>query len=98
MSRYSTIPTTRFYGPEAYVNIRYPEIPLSVNDIYVYTTIGDRFDTLAYKFYGDQSLWWIISLANQITPQDSIAIEPGLQIRIPSAPQAIVQEYRGLNR
>lgn len=97
MSRYSTIKRAKLYGIEVYQNIKYPEVPLSVNDIYVYTTIGDRFDTLAYKFYGDQSLWWIISLANQNTRQDSIAIEPGLQIRIPASPQAIVQQYQALN-
>lgn len=97
MSRYSTTQRVMILGTEAYRNIRYPEILPSVNDIYVYTTVGDRFDTLAYKYYGDQSLWWIISLANQNTPQDSIAIQPGLQIRIPASPQTILQDYQALN-
>ena len=34
-----------------YKAINYPEIPLSISDIYVITTIGDRLDTLANHFY-----------------------------------------------
>jgi hypothetical protein len=30
---------------------QYPNIPLSENDIYVITTIGDRLDSLAYSYY-----------------------------------------------
>ncbi len=46
MSRYRDIPilqtTTRkqYYG-----TTKYPQIPLDFSDIYVYSTIGDRFDT-----------------------------------------------------
>ena len=53
MNRYQNIPKTKREGKEVYVTSRYPEVPLSENDIYVYTSIGDRFDTLAQQFYKD---------------------------------------------
>ncbi len=45
-----------------YRDIKYPIIPLSINDIYVITGIGDRYDRLAQQYYEDSSLWWIISI------------------------------------
>ena len=44
----------------------YPNIPPSDEDIFVATETGDRFDTLAYQFYDDSTLWWIIACANNI--------------------------------
>jgi hypothetical protein len=44
----------------------YPNIPLKDSDIYVATETGDRLDTLAYEYYQDSSLWWIIASANNI--------------------------------
>ena len=34
-----------------YKNLKYPEIPLTFNDIYITTTSGDRLDNLAHQFY-----------------------------------------------
>ena len=65
MNRYQNIPQTKLNGRLAYVTSRYPEVPLSSDDIYVYTTQGDRFDVLALQYYGDSSLWWIISIAKR---------------------------------
>ena len=47
-----------------YKYIKYPLIPLSINDIYVTTTAGDRLDLLAHQFYKDVDLWWVITTAN----------------------------------
>jgi hypothetical protein len=44
----------------------YPNIPPSDEDIFVATETGDRFDTLAYQYYNDSTLWWIIACANNI--------------------------------
>ena len=46
-----------------YKYIKYPEVPLSFDDIYVITKTEDRLDLLAEQFYGDTSLWWIIYIA-----------------------------------
>lgn len=80
-----------------YKNVRYPEIPRSNTDIYVYTTIGDRFDTLALQFYQDSTLWWIISIANNELPQNSLTPPVGTQLRIPSNPSPIISEYEVIN-
>jgi len=55
-----------------YRDIKYPTIPLSINDIYVITGIGDRYDKLAQQYYEDSSLWWVISIANDNLPQNSL--------------------------
>jgi len=49
MNRYQNIPTDvgtskDGKGKPMYQTVRYPEVPLSENDLYVYTTQGDRFE------------------------------------------------------
>ncbi len=109
MSRYSTIPILQPFesgkkrNPKdiipRFANVRYPNIPPSVNDIYIFTTDGDRFDILAQQYYEDSSLWWIISVANSNTRQDSLLPSPGAQIRIPSPSRvsAILNNYEDIN-
>jgi hypothetical protein len=59
---------------------------------------GDRLDLLAYEFYQDVSLWWILAAANPIpTRRDSYVVEPGHQFRIPANPQAAIRQYYELN-
>ena len=99
MRRYTPIPTTTSpNGERIYKTVRYPEIPRSFSDIYVYTTIGDRFDTLALQYYSDSSLWWIISIANGKLNQNSLTPSVGTQLRIPSNPAPIVAEYEVINK
>lgn len=84
----------------------YPEIPLSENDIYVIAEEGDRYDLLAYQYYSDTSLWWIISIANATSvgttlstslPQNSMFPPVGAQIRIPVNYSSVVSSYKQLN-
>ena len=98
MARYSEVPVqTTEDGNQYYQNVRYPEIPLSFNDIYVRTTEGDRFDTIAQQYYGDSSLWWVISSANRALNQSSYYITPGTQIRIPSDFNGAIVNYENVN-
>lgn len=98
MNRYSSISTTRSpEGKRMYTTVRYPDVPRSFEDIYVYTTVGDRFDTLAQQYYGDSSLWWIISISNDNLDQNSLTPPVGSQIRIPSNPNPIIAEYEAIN-
>jgi prophage DNA circulation protein len=60
----------------------YAKIPKSDRDIYIVTQTDDRLDTIAYQFYGDQSLWYIIAAANNIH-DPSFAVEDGTTLRIP---------------
>lgn len=76
---------------------RYPEIPLSINDVYIITQYGDRLDSLAYQFYEDSSYWWIISSANPDLPKDSLYPPLGYQLRIPAFNSSIFSALDALN-
>jgi|TARA_R110000803_G_scaffold33761_8_gene73929 hypothetical protein len=68
-----------------YINIVYPEIQKSSEDMYIITSFEDRLDLLAYQYYGDPNLWWVISQANpDKVRRDSFFIKLGEQIRIPN--------------
>lgn len=98
MNRYQNIQIEKSTkGKRMYKTVRYPDIPLSENDIYVYTAYGDRFDMLAQQYYGDSSLWWIISIANNSLTQNSLVIPEGIQIRIPFSPSEVIQEFNTIN-
>lgn len=96
--RYQNIQITKNseLGSQFYVNNIYPEIPLSEEDNYVITVLGDRLDLLAFDFYGDVSFWWIIASANAL-PGDSINLEPGIQLRIPVNISNILNQYKEVN-
>ena len=60
----------------------YPKIPIRDSDIFIYPRFGDRLDNLAYKYYNDVSLWWIIAKANNLDAAH-IGLDVDKQIRIP---------------
>jgi len=80
-------------GRTVYQSKIYPNIPLSDEDIYVATEIGDRLDTLAYQYYNDSTLWWIIASANNIH-NAPIGLKEGTILRIP---QNYIQILRAFN-
>lgn len=82
-----------------YTNIKYPLIPPTSNDIYVYTTQGDRYDVLALNYYSDITLWWVINKSNPNQPNDSLYPIPGSQLRIPSPSRipSIISSFSALN-
>lgn len=101
MGRYSNIKTISNpkdnNGANFYATSNYPVVPLSENDIYVLTEETDRLDLLANQFYGDPSLWWIISISNRSLPQNSLTLEAGTQLRIPGNPGQVLDLYKKLN-
>lgn len=76
---------------------RYPEIPYSENDIYVITTDGDRLDNLAYEYYGDSTLYWILLSANPDKSYNLLYPVLGTQLRIPFPVDTIIQEFNSFN-
>ena len=44
---------------------------------------GDRFDSLASRYYGDASKWWIIAKANNLL-NGTMMVQGGTQLIIPS--------------
>jgi hypothetical protein len=98
MNRYQNIPIVKTgAGKRYYSNSKYPEVPLSLDDIYVITNEGDRLDILAFQYYSDSSLWWIISIANDNLPQNSLYLLPGTQLRIPLNYADVLASYNSLN-
>lgn len=98
MNRYLNIPKTKIDKKLVYVTSRYPEVPVTSDDVYVYTVQGDRFDVLAQQYYKDSSLWWIISIANtDKLPQNSLIIPEGIQIRIPAFYGGIINAFNRIN-
>lgn len=97
-SRYQNVPITKadITGSTYYQTNIYPEIPPVNNDYYIITTVGDRLDLIAYDFYQDSSLWWVIASANSL-PGDSIYAPVGIQLRIPTNLQTVINEYNLAN-
>ena len=73
-----------------------PSIPLSDTDLFIRTAVGERFDSLAQKFYGDSNLWWIIAKANDMA-NGKIAIDNEKKIRIPMNIQPILSRVEASN-
>jgi hypothetical protein len=76
----------------------YPDIPFSETDEYVVTNVGDRLDSLAYSYYLDATLWWIISAANNNITKGALFPEPGTQLRIPTDLNAVLRLYEQFNQ
>jgi len=98
MNRYqdNRILTTK-RGKQYYATTLYQDIPLSNNDVYVTTTVGDRYDMLAQQFYGDSTLWWVIPMANNQLVKDSLFPPTGYTLRIASNVGNIVTNFRLIN-
>lgn len=95
--RYQTIEELKSdSGRRYFKNAIYPEIPVSEDDIYVITTGGDRYDTLAQQFYGDSRLWWVIAAANT-SKTDGLIVKPGIQLRIPADGEAAKAQFEQFN-
>ena len=96
-SRYSNTKIKRDKsGIRAYNTTYYPDIPIRNEDQFIYPHFGQRLDTLAYTFYGDSTLWWVIAKANGIrgklnTPQDT-------EIRIPGNLPQVLEDFDNLNK
>jgi hypothetical protein len=93
-SRYQNIPITKLNitGSQYYQTNLYPTIEPTNSDYYVITTVDDRLDLLAFDFYQDSSLWWVIASANAL-PGDSMFPPIGIQLRIPTNLQTVLNSY-----
>ena len=89
---YKTIDNKPYYKGKLY-----PDIPYTDTDDYVITTIGDRLDLLAYSYYKDPELWWVISVANNHITKGSMFPTPGLQLRIPTNVTNVLRLFNELN-
>jgi nucleoid-associated protein YgaU len=84
MPRYQNkIATTRTDAGKPYYTSAVPIDPALEQFQYQHQArIGDRWDTLAYKYLGNAALWYVIANANN-SLNGSIFIKPGTLIIIP---------------
>ena len=82
--RYENIGTQKGIGNKViYLPTRYPNLVASNNDYYIIARDQDRLDLIAYDFYGDATLWWVVAMANDL-PGDSMFPPLGFQLRVPA--------------
>ena len=98
MNRYEKIEILRTESGKRFKKtILYPKMNKKSDDIYIIAIQGDRLDNLAYKYYQDSRLWWILARANYLGKGD-LSIPIGKQIRIPQDYISIVDEFNELNK
>ena len=85
-SRYNNQPVLRVVGSDGITRptiYRQPP-PLAPRFLHYQVVYGDRLDNLAFTFYNDPTLWWVIADANpEVFYPASLA--PGSILRIPQA-------------
>jgi hypothetical protein len=97
MNRYKDITIVKTDDGKRYRStVKYPVINKKSTDIYIVGSQHDRLDNLAYKYYEDARLWWIIARANNLG-KGTLTVPIGTQIRIPRDYISIVDEYNSLN-
>jgi nucleoid-associated protein YgaU len=84
MPRYRNIVTTEINDSgKQYYTSAIPVDPVAEQFQYQHQArIGDRWDTIAYKYLGNAALWYVIANANN-SLNGSIFIKPGTLIIIP---------------
>lgn len=98
MNRYQDAPIIVKEGKEIITTRIFSAPEESIDDIYVISTAGDRFDLLAREYYNDLKLWYIIAAANPLVRKDTLMVEPGLQIRIPFPLSKVLSHITETNR
>ena len=97
MKRYDNIDVQiRWDGKRVFKTVDYPVIHPQASDLQVISNEEDSLDTLAYKYYGDPTLYWIIARANNLG-KGRMSVPPGLTLRIPIDINGIVGQFNILN-
>ena len=86
----------RWDGNRVYSTTYYPVIPPDVNDIYITASEEDYLDSLAKKYYGSESFWWVIANANGLG-NGKLSIPLGKQIRIPGNLPQVIEDLKTVN-
>ena len=83
-------------GIRVYKTTYYPDIPIRNEDQFIYPRFGERLDSLAYKFYGDVTLWWVIAKANGL--KGKMYVPQNTEIRIPGNVSKVLEDFNNINR
>jgi nucleoid-associated protein YgaU len=82
ISNLQTTKTSR--GVRYYTTALPTPIPQDAFQLVITAQDGDRFDSLATRYYKDAAKWWIIAKANNLL-NGTVMIPGGIQLVIPSA-------------
>jgi nucleoid-associated protein YgaU len=79
-----------YSGVEFWETVDLPNVEIQSDDVFHIVCSTDRIDSIAYKYYGDPVLWWVVAVANdlELVPTD---LYEGQTLRIP-APRYVLQE------
>ena len=89
MSRYATTPVIKDNkGRQRRSTTIFPTIPATANDTYIVTTSPERLDKLAYTFYEETTLWWVIASANGLG-KGTFIVPANTTLRIPEKQDVI---------
>jgi hypothetical protein len=73
-----------------------PDVERSPEDTIITTESGQRLDRLAFRFYNDAKLWWVIAAANNLGRGDW-SVPEGIQLRIPQNLSQVSREITSIN-
>jgi hypothetical protein len=101
MRRYEDIKTKidEKRNKKVYKTMLFPKIEKHIDDIYIRTLASDRLDSIAFSYYDDVTLWWVIAQANNIG-KGSMQVEPGTILQIPNQNRiaSILTDLNNLNK
>ncbi len=83
-------------GKTMYKPTYYPNIEAQPDDNYILTGVTDRLDNIAFDFYGDATLWWVVAMVNNLEG-GSIYPPTGMYLRIPKDLSNLISKYNQLN-
>jgi nucleoid-associated protein YgaU len=97
-SRYKStrIKKDKFTGNRVLKVTEYPKVTSKETDIIYYTKDYDSYMSLAYRFYNDQSLWWVIARANSPF-KGKFKFEAGTKLIIPTDLNDFFSEHNLIN-
>ena len=81
MARYENTGKLNKNNKTYYTTTVYKKVNEKNTDSYFIAQDGDRCDNLAFRFYGDSTLWWFIARVNNLTTNN---IPAGTSLRIPA--------------
>ena len=95
--RYEEANVTENEENESYYETLFlPDVERRPEDIIVEIETKDRLDRIAFRYYDDSKLWWVIAAANNLGRGDW-SVPAGTRLRIPQNLSSVVTETRDIN-
>jgi nucleoid-associated protein YgaU len=69
-------------GKRRFSTLYYPKVEKKSSDTYIITKSSDRFDLLAFQYYGDTRYWVLLAKVNRLH-NATIRVPVGIRLRIP---------------